>query len=289
LQQRGEALPPLVLDFTGVGGPRVIDPLDGQDSGALSWPGITPWAEREAPQWWRPSYDRLVGRARRADWPASPLGVETLTAELVGDAFFRRIGDESFRGIGGLVPTEWLRRLILHVGKVLGDDLQAAEPVMAADWPTLAAFLRGLAMISPLLHAPGAQGGDESPREAALAALDRIAGLPRGAGLAVTHPEPFAVTGVPLVARDAYESRFLLVAPFGDHHYAWDIDACGHVAVLPAPHCRHRDPRRGLLPRRARCHHPRPAPGLGRLVHRALRPYRRPRRPGPRRGRPRRP
>jgi hypothetical protein len=94
------------------------------------------------------------------------------------------------------------------------------------------AFLRGLAMSSPLLHAPGAQGGEEGPREAALAALERIAGLPRGAGLAVTHPAPFAVTGAPLVARDAYESRFLLVAPFGDHHYAWDIDACHHVAVL---------------------------------------------------------
>src|SRR5258708_26077367 len=131
LQQRGEALPPLVLDFTGVGGPRVIDPLDGQDSGALSWPGITPWAEREAPQWWRPSYDRLVGRARRADWPANPLGVETLAAELVGDAFFRRIGDEAFRGIGGLVPTAGLRPLLLPGGEGVGGGPQAPEPVLA--------------------------------------------------------------------------------------------------------------------------------------------------------------
>ena len=46
--------------------------------------------------------------------------------------------------------------------------------------------------------------------------------------------------GVPLVARDAYGSRFLVAAPFGyeagvpDHWYAWDVDACWAVSVTGA-------------------------------------------------------
>jgi len=47
-------------------------------------------------------------------------------------------------------------------------------------------------------------------------------------------------TGDPLVARDAYGSRFLLAAPFGydgeasDHWYAWDIDSCWILTVVGA-------------------------------------------------------
>jgi hypothetical protein len=47
-------------------------------------------------------------------------------------------------------------------------------------------------------------------------------------------------TGVPLVARDAYGSRFLVAAPFGyeadvpDHWYAWDIDTCWTLSVASA-------------------------------------------------------
>ena len=46
--------------------------------------------------------------------------------------------------------------------------------------------------------------------------------------------------GDPLVACDAYGSRFLLVAPFGydgeatDHWYAWDIDSCWILTVAGA-------------------------------------------------------
>lgn len=44
--------------------------------------------------------------------------------------------------------------------------------------------------------------------------------------------------GAPLVARDAYGSRFLVAAPSGyeadapDHWYAWDVDACWVVSVV---------------------------------------------------------
>ena len=46
--------------------------------------------------------------------------------------------------------------------------------------------------------------------------------------------------GDPLIACDAYGSRFLIVAPFGydgeapDHWYAWDIDSCWILYVVGA-------------------------------------------------------
>jgi hypothetical protein len=46
--------------------------------------------------------------------------------------------------------------------------------------------------------------------------------------------------GDPMVARDAYGSRFLLAAPFGydgeepDHWYAWDIDSCWILTAVGA-------------------------------------------------------
>ena len=55
-----------------------------------------------------------------------------------------------------------------------------------------------------------------------------------------TRPTAPGAAGDPLVARDAYGSRFLLVAPFSydggapDHWYAWDIDSCWILAVAGA-------------------------------------------------------
>jgi hypothetical protein len=55
----------------------------------------------------------------------------------------------------------------------------------------------------------------------------------RGLTAGLEHPADGArPAGDPLIACDAYGSRYLLVAPFGydgeevDHWYAWDIDSC---------------------------------------------------------------
>ena len=63
----------------------------------------------------------------------------------------------------------------------------------------------------------------------------------RGLASGIGHPaDGCRAAGDPLVARDAYGSRFLLVAPFGydgeapDHWYAWDIDSCWIVTVAGA-------------------------------------------------------
>ena len=77
----------------------------------------------------------------------------------------------------------------------------------------------------------------------ALAEAGKAARLLADRGLAsgIGHPaDGSRAAGDPLVACDAYGSRFLLVAPFGydgeapDHWYAWDIDACWILTVAGA-------------------------------------------------------
>src|ERR1700730_8829039 len=81
------------------------------------------------------------------------------------------------------------------------------------------------------------------PRAAALAEADEVARLlaNRGREPGARYPaDGSRPAGEPLVARDAYGSRLLLVAPFSydggapDHWYAWDIDVCWIVVVVGA-------------------------------------------------------
>jgi hypothetical protein len=85
----------------------------------------------------------------------------------------------------------------------------------------------------------------KDPHETALAEADKVArllanrGLESGAGYPADDSRP---AGEPLVARDAYGSRLLLMAPFSygggapDHWYAWDIDLCWIALVVGSPH-----------------------------------------------------
>lgn len=222
------------------------------DTGVTSRP--LPRTSRPEPTWWRESHDRVIEKAREADWPADPLALEILAGEIAGDEFYERMQSEHL----GFRPTEWLRKLILHVGGTLSDELQDPAP---RDPDALWAFLQGLALISPnlppedepaddVLRQIRAQFPDHSrPREAALALLDHAAKLPAGESLATSslanHPASgFRPAGQPLVARDAYGSRLLLVATFtlnqppiqndSAHCYAWDIDTCFLSTVVAA-------------------------------------------------------
>ena len=83
----------------------------------------------------------------------------------------------------------------------------------------------------------------KDPLEAALAVAEKSAelaadrGAEPGLGRVAAGCRP---TGEPLVARDVYGSRLLLVTPFGydggapDHWYAWDIDLCWIAVVAGA-------------------------------------------------------
>ena len=97
---------------------------------------------------------------------------------------------------------------------------------------------------------PSARGFRSSPAsgdpfETALAEAEKVAKL---AADREVEPGPgqladgWRPAGEPLVARDVYGSRRLVMAPFScdgrapDHWYAWDIDLCW-IAVVAAPAC----------------------------------------------------
>lgn len=192
--------------------------------------------------WWRESHQRILARARGLSWPSRLVGLESQTCQIVGDEFYDRLQSPGI----GLHPAQWLRALAEETGTALRTALAEG----AEDWQQLWALLRGLALTAPQTPADAV---DETIREAfpdikypyetALAEVDRAAkaladrGLESGTG---RPPEGSAPAGEPLVARDLYGSRFLLVAPFGygagapDHWYAWDIDFCWLDRVVGA-------------------------------------------------------
>jgi len=171
--------------------------------------------------------------------------LETQTCQIVGDEFYVHFDSPET----GLHPAQWLRALVEEAGAAL--RMQLAED--AGNWQQLWALLRGLAITTPQMLGDTQSeairivrdefGDIKDPKEIALAELGRAAELVAKRGLADGakpaggwRPGP----GYPLVARDVYGCRFLLVAPFAgdedapDHWYAWDIDLCWITAVVGA-------------------------------------------------------
>jgi hypothetical protein len=195
--------------------------------------------------WWRESHERILARARALTWPSRLLDLETQACQIVGDEFYDR-----FRSPGtGLHPPQWLRALAEETGAALRAELAQG----ADDWRKLWALLCGLALTAPWTPAEAVSEAALSaremlpdikdPHETALAEADMVArllasrGLEPGPGRPTSGSRP---AGEPLVARDAYGSRLLLVAPFSDdggapdHWYAWDIDRCWIAVVVGA-------------------------------------------------------
>jgi hypothetical protein len=173
----------------------------------------------EPEPWWDESHQRILAAARALTWPSRLVNLETMACRIVGDEFYDRL---NMRGLTGLDPPGWL--------DALAQETEAALRASAADGtgggPQLGALLCGLAVIAP-------PGGTDSETTKLLA--DR--GWPAGTGFPA---DGFRAAGHPLVAPDAYGSRFLLVAPFGadrktaDHWYAWDVDTCSELSVTGA-------------------------------------------------------
>jgi hypothetical protein len=197
----------------------------------------------EPSPWWDESHQRILAAARALTWPSRPVDLETQACRIVGDEFYERLNSQS----SGLHPSQWL----LTLAEETGAELRSSVAGGTAGWRPLWALLCGLALTVP----PGDRQSEtaklaremfpdiKDPYETVLAEAARAAKLLADRGLAagIEHPaDGSRPAGDPLVACDAYGSRFLLVAPFGydgeevDHWYAWDIDACWLLNVVGA-------------------------------------------------------
>ena len=227
------ALPPLVLDFRS-GKP---DDFPLRDLAYALAGGAEPRP------WWGESHQRILAAARALTWPSRLVDLETQACRIVGDEFYERLNSR----VTGLHPPQWLRAL----AEVTGAALRASVADGTGDWRQLRALLCGLALTAP----PGDTESEtaklararfpdiKDPHATALAEAGKAARLLADRGLASGNGNPAdgcRAAGDPLIARDAYGSRFLLAAPFGyhgqapDHWYAWDIDSCWILTVAGA-------------------------------------------------------
>jgi hypothetical protein len=226
-------LPPLMLDFRS--GKPEDSPL--RDLAYALAGGAEPRP------WWGESHRRILAAARALTWPSRLVDLETQACGIVGDEFYERLNSQ----LTGLHPPQWLRALAEETGAAL----RASVPDGTGDWRRLWALLCGLALTAP----PGDTESEtaklararfpdiKDPYVTALAEANKAAKLLADRGLTSGTGCPAdgcRAAGEPLVARDAYGSRFLLVAPFGydgeapDHWYAWDIDSCWILTVAGA-------------------------------------------------------
>jgi hypothetical protein len=198
-----------------------------------------------AEPWWPESHGRILAQSSALAWPSRLVDVETRACQIVGDEFYERLESPAT----GLHPAQWLRALAEEAGAALRTTLARGTD----EWRGLWALLCGLALTAPrtpddavsetVLRVREEFPDIKDPFQSALAEVDKAAklladrGLEPGAGCPADGSRP---AGEPLVARDAYGSRFLLTAPFSydggapDHWYAWDIDVCWIVVVVGA-------------------------------------------------------
>ena len=201
-------LPPLVLDFRP--GKQEDSPL--RDLAYALAGGAEPRP------WWDESHQRILADARALTWPSRLVDLETQVCRIVGDEFYERLNSR----VTGLHPRQWLRALAEETGTAL----RASVADGTGDWRQLWALLCGLALTVP----PGDTESEtaklararfpdiKDPYVIALAEAGKAAKLLADRGLAsgIGHPaDGCRATGDPLIACDAYGSRFLLVAPFG--------------------------------------------------------------------------
>jgi hypothetical protein len=196
--------------------------------------------------WWAESHEQILDAARALTWPTRLVEVETQACQIVGDEFYERLNAVS----SGMHPPQWLLALVEETGAAL----RASVADGTGDWRQLWALLCGLALTTP----PGDAESEtaelareyfpdfpdiKDPRTTALAEAGNAAKLLAGRGLdsgIKYQADGCRAAGDPLVARDVYGSRFLLVAPFSydgevpDHWYAWDIDSCWVLNVVGA-------------------------------------------------------
>jgi hypothetical protein len=197
----------------------------------------------EPSPWWDESHQRILAAARALNWPSHLVDLETQACQIVGDEFYERLSSEPT----GLHPSQWLGAL----AEATGAALRASVDDGTGDWPQLQALLRGLELTAPFAD-PQSETAKlaretfpdiKDPYETVVAEAASAAELLADRGLAAgvrNSADGVQAAGDPLVACDAYGTRFLLAAPFGydgeapDHWYAWDIDSCWILCVVGA-------------------------------------------------------
>lgn len=185
---------------------------------------------------------RAFSGRRAVDWSSRLSGIEEQTCDLVGGQFYDNLQAHH----EGHHQAQWLRALVEHAGTALRDAITEGS-----NWQPLWTLLYGVALTTPEPTAGDEQKSSQreefpdikDPHATAIAELAKTSNLlsERSVVPALGSPDSGArPVGAPLVARDAYGSRFLVAAPFGyeagvpDHWYAWDVDACWAVSVTGA-------------------------------------------------------
>ncbi len=172
---------------------------------------------RDVP-WWHDSHESVLRKARALDWSSRLSGIEEQTCDLVGGQFYDNLQahDE------GHHQAQWLRALVEHAGTALRNAITDGS-----DWQPLWTLLYGVALTTP---EPAAEDEQKSrlrmefpdikdPHEAAITELTKASILlsERSVVPPLGSPDSGArPVGVPLVARDAYGSRFLQTGVFSD-------------------------------------------------------------------------
>ena len=214
----------------GQGRPTGLDPSVAREMLYSLAGGASP-----AP-WWAASHGRVLAQARKFP-PSAPLeDLEERTCRVVGDEFWDCLQSENL----GFHPTQWLHAL----AEKAGDELRRALAREDDGWRGIWAFLCCLALTAP--RTPPEAFGESlqksremfpdirEPYDVAMTEVDRIAALLADRGLepGLRYPaDGIRPIGDPLVGRDMYGSRIVLMAPFGylgarSRWYAWDIDRC---------------------------------------------------------------
>jgi len=171
---------------------------------------------------------------RRASLAAA--AAEPMIAELVGLAATRSdsdLEDELCVRIGRTLAELDDAPIDDHVGPnvfaeaVIDAAVKAVGAVRAGEADGWTNAWRVLAAVTRIVNYP--------LRERAMKAIDNLRAQ-RGGRLLPERPTGPTVIGSVLWTRDAYGSRFGVVAPFRsadgpDRWYLWDIDACGHEAL----------------------------------------------------------
>ena len=210
-------------------GPTGLDPAVAREMLYSLAGGASP-----AP-WWAASHERVLARAREFP-PSAPLvDLEERACRVIGDEFWDCLQSENL----GFHPTQWLGALAEKAGDELGRAL-----VREDEWQGMWAFLCCLALTAPRTPRDALSESVRKSREmfpdirepydVAMAEMDRISRQLADRGLQPSLRYPVGgirPVGDPLAGHDAYGSRIVLMAPFGDlsaasRWYAWDIDRC---------------------------------------------------------------
>jgi hypothetical protein len=178
------------------------------------------------PEWWEPSHQRVIDASRGLLAAASPRALEQAVAELIGGELYAAVNE----GRSGLRLDVWAMeltdRLVSRIADTAGQE----------DWQGVWWLLQGLASI-------GSYGlGGWAEEQARKAAVSLPAGWQASQPSWLESVTRIAATGDVRSMRDAYGTRFGVIAEFGypgdsdPFWYLFDIDVSGSIVFESEEH-----------------------------------------------------